>query len=116
MKRENGRFKTNHLLIINKIQILIRITEIITFQCLFNLMGEKLMKAEEFGQKCPKCGSKDKSISTVKNPTDKEKMKEAGIEDSTVIVGSIRCDACGHLFEYCKDRKCVIEVKKISID
>ncbi|MGZ4856924.1 MAG: TIGR04165 family Cys-rich peptide [Methanobacteriaceae archaeon] len=74
------------------------------------------MKAEEFSQKCPECGSKDKSISTVKNPIDKEKLKEAGIDDSAVIVGSIRCGACGYLFEYCKDGKCVVEVKKIVID
>lgn len=74
------------------------------------------MKAEEFSQKCPKCGSEDKSISTVKNPTNKEKLKEAGINNSAVIVGSIRCGSCGYLFEYCKDRKCVVEVKKIYRD
>jgi Cys-rich peptide (TIGR04165 family) len=74
------------------------------------------MKAEEFSKKCPECGSKDKSISTVKNPIYKEKLKEAGIDDSAVIVGSIRCGVCGYLFEYCKDGKCVVEVKKIFID
>ena len=75
------------------------------------------MKAEEFSKKCPECGSKDKSISEVKNPVDKEKLREAGITDdlSNVIVGSIRCSDCGYLFEYCKDGKCVIDIKKIDI-
>jgi len=69
------------------------------------------MKAEEFSKKCPECGSKDKSISTVKNPVNKEKLNEAGKDDSAVIVGSVRCSECGYLFEYCKDGKCVVEVK-----
>ena len=74
------------------------------------------MKAEELSRKCPECGSKDKSISTIKNPTNKEKLKDAGIDELQVIVGSIRCGECGYLFEYCKDGKCVVEVKKISLD
>jgi Cys-rich peptide (TIGR04165 family) len=77
------------------------------------------MKAEELSQKCPVCGSKDKSINTVKNPVNKGKLKEIGLDDdidSSVIVGSIRCNACGYLFEYCKNGKCMVEVKKISFE
>ncbi len=74
------------------------------------------MKAEEMNKKCPKCGSKDKSISTVKNPTNKIKFTDAGInEDSDLLVGSIRCSSCGYLFEYCKDGSCSIAVKKIRL-
>lgn len=73
------------------------------------------MKSEEMNQKCPECGSRDKSISTVKNPKNKEKLKEAGIDETNILVGSIRCSSCGYLFEYCKDGKCLIEVKRISL-
>lgn len=76
------------------------------------------LKAEEFNRRCPECGCKDKVISHVTRPTNKEKLKEAGItgDTRTMVVGSIRCDECGYLFEYCKDGKCVIEVKRIQID
>lgn len=75
------------------------------------------MKAEEFNQECPQCGSMDKNISTVRNPVDKEKLKEANInkDQDKFLVGAIRCSSCGYLFEYCKNGKCVIEVKKIQL-
>jgi Cys-rich peptide (TIGR04165 family) len=74
------------------------------------------MKSEEMNRKCPECGSRDKSISTVKYPADKEKLKEAGIDEEKILVGSIRCSSCGYLFEYCKDGTCSIQVKRINIE
>lgn len=73
------------------------------------------MKPEEMNKKCPKCGSQDKSISTVKNPSNKIKFTAAGLDDSDILVGSIRCSSCGYLFEYCKGGKCRIEIKKIEL-
>jgi Cys-rich peptide (TIGR04165 family) len=81
-------------------------------------MDKFRMKAEELDQKCPKCGSREKTISTVKNPVNKEKLKEASITDETnssVIIGSIRCSGCRYLFEYCKNGNCTIEVKKLEL-
>lgn len=73
------------------------------------------IKAEELNQECPNCGSTDKNISTVKNPVNKDKLKEANITEEQIIVGAINCSSCGYLFEYCREGKCVIEVKKINI-
>lgn len=74
------------------------------------------MKAEEFAIKCPKCGCRDKDVSTVKNPQNKEKMEKAGINDPEATVGSIKCSNCGYLFEYCKDKKCQVEFKKFKFE
>jgi len=72
------------------------------------------MKTEDLNQECPKCGCKDKSISQTKN-------KETAVDICYIphipdgVVGVIRCSECGHLFEYCKNRKLKQEVKKIEI-
>jgi Cys-rich peptide (TIGR04165 family) len=73
------------------------------------------MKSEEMNKKCPECGSTDKSISTVKYPSNKDKLKDAGITETDILVGSIRCSSCGYLFEYCKNGKCLIQVKRIQV-
>ncbi|MGC9516956.1 MAG: hypothetical protein ACP5C3_04565 [Methanomicrobiales archaeon] len=74
------------------------------------------MKAEEFSKKCPNCGSKDKDVSEVKKPVDKEKLEKIGISEdlsSVAVVCAVRCSQCGHLFEYSKG-KCPVDIKKIE--
>jgi Cys-rich peptide (TIGR04165 family) len=78
------------------------------------------MKAEELAQKCPICGCTDKTISRKRNPNQSELDKR--IVDECYImyipegpVGVISCSECKHIFEYCKDRKMPLEVKKLHI-
>jgi Cys-rich peptide (TIGR04165 family) len=75
------------------------------------------MKAEELGQKCPKCGCTDKAISKKRNPEDSKEIVDAVYIQHIPSgnVGVIRCSDCGHIFEYCKDREPPIKVKKITL-
>ena len=74
------------------------------------------MKVEELKKPCPKCGEVDKDVSTVRDPQNLDKLREAGIPEDQKIVGAIKCSRCGYVFEYCEGGSCKIEVKKISID
>lgn len=69
------------------------------------------MKPEEMAKKCPKCGCQDKNRSQIRK----------GEGDDTIFfiphvpkngVEVIRCNECGHIFEYCEECKPVLEVKK----
>ncbi|MGZ4857179.1 MAG: TIGR04165 family Cys-rich peptide [Methanobacteriaceae archaeon] len=78
------------------------------------------MKAEKLAQECPSCGCTDKTISRKRIPSHSEPNKV--IVDECYImhipegpVGVISCSECKHIFEYCKDRKMPIEVKKLHI-
>ncbi len=72
------------------------------------------MKTEDLNQACPECGCKDKSVGRKKN-------RKIGAEVCYIphlpegTVGVIRCSECGHIFEYCKERKLKQEVKKLEI-
>lgn len=77
-------------------------------------MWGDLMKAEYLNQKCPDCGCKDKRISRRRNPKSSE--------DAFYIphipqgdVGVIKCDECGHVFEFCEDSKLPVNVKKLEV-
>jgi Cys-rich peptide (TIGR04165 family) len=78
------------------------------------------MKAEELAQKCPLCGCTDKNISRKRNPSHTE-LNEEIVDECYIMhipegpVGVISCSECKHIFEYCKDRKMPIEVKKLHI-
>ena len=79
-----------------------------------------IIKADELAQKCPVCGCTDKTISRKRNPNQPELNEE--ITDTSYImhipegpVGVISCSECKYIFEYSKDRKMPIEVKKIQI-
>nr|WP_319374871.1 TIGR04165 family Cys-rich peptide [uncultured Methanobacterium sp.] len=70
------------------------------------------MKSEELNQACPVCGCKDKTVSQTKKKTSVDTCYIPHIPDGNV--GVILCSECGHVFEYCKDRKLKQEVKKIE--
>jgi Cys-rich peptide (TIGR04165 family) len=73
------------------------------------------MKVEELNIKCPECGSTEKRISRRRNP--KRSSDACYIPHIPQgSVGVIRCTDCGHLFEYCKESKMPVEVKKLIID
>lgn len=77
--------------------------------------GVYFMKAEKLSQKCPKCGCTDKDISRKRDTgTNDEAFYIPHIPQGTI--GVIRCSECGHLFEYCTNEECLVEIKKISLD
>jgi len=77
--------------------------------------GVYFMKAEKLSQKCPKCGCTDKDISRKRDTgTNDEAFYIPHIPQGTI--GVIRCSECGHLFEYCTNEDCLVEIKKISLD
>lgn len=78
------------------------------------------MKADELCQKCPKCGSTDKSMGrTRKFDKDVPHLLETHITcavPSGGSIGVIRCTECGHIFDYCKENvKLDKLIKKINI-
>jgi len=74
------------------------------------------MKTEDLNQECPECGCKDKSVSQTKKKAEHQTQSYNPVPHFDVgVVGVIRCSKCGHIFEYCKDRKLEQEVKKIEI-
>jgi len=76
-------------------------------------MGD-LMKAEYLNQNCPECGCKDKKISRRRNSrSNADAFYIQHIPQGDM--GIIKCDKCGHVFEYCKDSKLPVKVKKICI-
>ncbi len=77
--------------------------------------GVYFMKAEKLNQKCPECGCPDKDISRRRDTgTNDEAFYIPHIPQGTI--GVIRCSECGHLFEYCTNEECLVEIKKISFD
>jgi Cys-rich peptide (TIGR04165 family) len=73
------------------------------------------MKAEKLSQKCPKCGCTDKDISRKRDTgTNDEAFYIPHVPQGTI--GVIRCSECGHIFEYCTNEECLVEIKKISFD
>jgi len=74
---------------------------------------EHIMKSEDLNQACPECGCKDKTISQRTKQTSVDTCYIPHIPDGKQ--GVILCSECGHLFEFCKDRKLKEEVKKIEI-
>lgn len=73
------------------------------------------MKAEDLKEKCPECGSTEKRISRRRNPKDSsDAFYIPHIPEGSV--GIIRCTECGHIFEYCKESKLPVELKKLIIE
>jgi len=75
------------------------------------------MKPEDMSKKCPECSCQDKRISRKR-----AKDIDQDTADAYYIphipqgdVGVIRCSQCGHIFEYCTERKPPLEVKKILV-
>lgn len=76
------------------------------------------MKSEDMAQKCPKCGSTDKSISRTCNIEELDKFTDSVYIQHipTGSIGVIRCSECGYVFEYCKNSKMPVKIKKIILD
>jgi Cys-rich peptide (TIGR04165 family) len=73
------------------------------------------MKAEKLSQKCPECGCTDKDISRKRDTgTNDEAFYIPHVPQGTI--GVIRCSECGHIFEYCTNEECLVDIKKISFD
>jgi Cys-rich peptide (TIGR04165 family) len=74
------------------------------------------MKSEDFGKKCPNCGSTDKSIARKKNEEDQEQHEsDYARHVPSCSMGVIRCTQCGYIFEYCEDRELPVKIKKIGL-
>lgn len=72
------------------------------------------MKAEKLNQKCPVCGCVDKDISRKRDTgSNDEAFYIPHVPQGTV--GVIRCSQCRHLFEYCTDQECLVDIKRICI-
>lgn len=72
------------------------------------------MKAEDMSKKCPQCNCTDKNISRKKTShISQEVFYIPHVPQSDV--GVIKCSQCGHIFEYCIERKPPLEVKKILV-
>jgi len=82
-------------------------------------MESGIIKAEELAQECPVCGCTDKTVSRKRHPKKPELNEKLQVAYIMHIpenpVGVISCSECNHIFEYCKDRKMPIEVKKLQI-
>jgi Cys-rich peptide (TIGR04165 family) len=69
------------------------------------------MKTEDLVIECPECGSKDKRISRTRDPTrSQDAFLIPHIPEGSC--GVIKCNKCGHVFEYCRDHPMPMEVKK----
>ncbi len=78
-------------------------------------MEFNFMKAEQLNQKCPECGCTDKDISRKRNTgTNDEAFYIPHVPQGTI--GVIRCSECRHIFEYCTDEECLVEIKKIDFN
>ncbi|MDI6644080.1 MAG: TIGR04165 family Cys-rich peptide [Methanobacteriaceae archaeon] len=71
------------------------------------------MKAEYLIKKCPKCGCKDKRISRRNTRPSEDGFYIQHIPQGNI--GIIKCDECGYVFEFCKDSKLPVKVKKIQV-
>jgi Cys-rich peptide (TIGR04165 family) len=79
------------------------------------MQGVNFMKAEKLNQKCPECGCTDKDISRKRNVGhNDEAFYIPHVPQGTI--GIIRCSECRHIFEYCTDEECLVDIKKISFD
>ena len=89
--------------------------KVLGIQYFKKLYRSNFMKAEKLSQKCPKCGCTDKDISRKRDTgTNDEAFYIPHIPQGTI--GVIRCSDCGHLFEYCTNEECLVDIKKISLD
>lgn len=57
--------------------------------------GETTMKIGKLNEKCPKCGSQDKTI--------KRNIEQVHFAHATT--GAVVCSKCGYVFKSCKDEK-----------
>lgn len=77
------------------------------------------MKTEELCQKCPKCGSTDKSIGRTRKFDEAPDLLEIHITcavPSGGSIGVIRCTKCGYIFDYCTENEKLDKlIKKINI-